>query len=116
MADKSHGDLHAMTASVHSSFERLTRPYQGAAGHRKVDVDMVTDAFEMFQYWIGHFGSLHRANDPRSLDHRLRIAPAIARRISEVLEELKSLLDQSRPAGAVPRAFADMYSSIFVPL
>lgn len=54
------------------------------------------DVFTRFRLWLGNLGVLHRKEDPRGLDKRLQDAPEVAKRIRELLEELKELLRQGK--------------------
>lgn len=65
--------------------------------HNSLNDATFDDALETFQYWTGHFGAFHDAQDSLSLEHRLRNAPAIRRRMCEVLGELLELLKSGKP-------------------
>jgi hypothetical protein len=52
--------------------------------------------FTRFRLWVGNLGVLHKKQDPRGLDKRLQDAPEVAKRIRELLIELKDLLLQGK--------------------
>jgi hypothetical protein len=52
------------------------------------------DVFTRFRLWVGNLGVLHKRQDSRGLDKRLEDAPEVAKRIRDLLEELKDLLQQ----------------------
>lgn len=56
------------------------------------DRTSLDDSLQRYQLWAGSQGALHPSVDPRSLDHKLRYTPIIAKAIKELLQELESLL------------------------
>lgn len=53
----------------------------------------LNDSLQRYQLWAGSQGALHQSADPRSLDHKLRYTPLIAKAIIELLQELDDLLE-----------------------
>jgi len=51
------------------------------------------DGFSRFRLWSNNLGACHPDDDQRSADHRLRAAPDVKRRISQLLDELCECLD-----------------------
>lgn len=63
---------------------------------KKLQVDVIEDAFEKYQLWAGNLGAFHNAGDTRSLDYRFRSAAPIRKRTMELLEELLDLLQNCK--------------------
>jgi hypothetical protein len=65
-------------------------------GSESLGSSRLEDVFTRFRLWVGNLGVLHKRQDPRGLDKRLQDAPEVAKRIRELLIELKDLLLQGK--------------------
>lgn len=65
-------------------------------GSDSIGSNRLEDVFTRFRLWVGNLGVLHKRHDPRGLDKRLQDAPEVAKRIRQLLAELKDLLREGR--------------------
>ena len=93
-------NLSSKVDGISNGFERILDELQNGKltlgcddfSHGDAHHEILKDSLERFRLWAGSLGAYHPATDPKSLDHRLRLAPQVSARVHELLSALQSEL------------------------
>lgn len=79
--------------------KQITAPKPVCSGledHESLSSERFADIRTRFLLWTGNLGVMHKPEDPRSLNKRLLDAPEVASRVSDILGDLRDLLNQCK--------------------
>ncbi|RMY74336.1 hypothetical protein D0863_03298 [Hortaea werneckii] len=91
--------LAAKSQTCQDLFEQLSRDLTekqtGHDGFLHIRAVAVENCISRFRIWSTNLGAHHAPSDFRSIDHRLRDVPSVARHLNEVLTDLQDTLHDS---------------------
>ncbi|KAK3639183.1 hypothetical protein LTR56_008774 [Elasticomyces elasticus] len=95
MADQGVDSISALSLEIIELFKKVEVPTTDSlnVGQESV-IAKLHDESERFMLWTGNLGALHSSVDPRSLAYRVRNAPEVHRRATDLLQELEDLLGE----------------------
>ena len=89
-SDQEDGTVSGLTRETNTRWSAIEKlDTELAASWRQVAINERS----RFRLWSNNLGACHPVDDQRSADHRLRAAPDVRRRITQLLEELCESLD-----------------------
>ncbi|KAK3658704.1 hypothetical protein LTR56_001575 [Elasticomyces elasticus] len=95
MADQEKESISALSLEIIELFKKVEVPTTDSlnVGQENFTAKLY-DESERFMLWTGNLGALHSSVDPRSLAYRVRNAPEVHRRTTDLLQELEDLLGE----------------------
>jgi hypothetical protein len=99
MAATGSGEFAIKVSGLISEFNRAIRDIRcddSIHEHNQLHQNVFQDSLDRFKLWAGSLGAFHSPSDPRSLEHRLRKAPQVKSRVTELLAALAGNLHEGK--------------------
>lgn len=90
--------VHDITRSFQSQLSPSSSVDRTEDGETRLHYMLLADLYARFRLWSGTVGAHYHRKDPRSLRQRLRTAPEVEERVSDLLHELQIFLREGATA------------------